>query len=71
MIDVFFIHLPERSLPRNNNPLTQSSMHIAIQTPTSPMVEASNVASVIRTIHMLARFMMHGTNVSPAPTITP
>ena len=40
---------------------------MAIHTPRRPRCGASRADAVMRTPHMLARFMMLGTSVSPAP----
>ncbi|CDA22225.1 unknown [Bacteroides sp. CAG:144] len=65
------IHLPHFIRARNIIPRKQSSMHIAIHTPCSPMEGASKAASVRRTAQILTKFIVAGTNVSPAPINTP
>ena len=52
-------------------PLKHSSMSMAIHTPFKPMVPARYADSGIRKPHMLTKFMILGTNVSPAPRNTP
>lgn len=64
-------HAPLRSLHRKIIPLKQSSIHIAIHTPLSPIVGARMAARGILTSHMLEKFIIAGITVSPTPTITP
>ena len=52
-------------------PRTQSSIAIAIHMPRSPIRGTSTSASPSRTIQMLHRFIMLGTNVSPVPRSAP
>ena len=63
----FHVH----SFTRNIMPRKQSSRHIASHTPRRPIVGASSAASVMRTPHIEARFMMLGATVLAAPTNTP
>ena len=44
---------------------------MAIHTPRRPRCGANRADAVMRTPHMLARFMMLGTSVSPAPRRAP
>ena len=48
-----FNHCPFNNLIRNITPLKQSSIHIAVQTPVSPIIGASMAAKVKRTTQML------------------
>lgn len=64
-------HFPRSSRTRNSTPRTHSSTHMASHTPTSPIRGARRLAAVMRTPHMLTRFRMLGTRVSPAPRRAP
>lgn len=46
-------------------------MHMAVHTPASPIVGARTAAMGRRTSHILPKFIIAGTTVSPTPTITP
>lgn len=59
------------SFTKKIKPLKQSSMHMAIHTPRSPIDGASIAASDMRTPHIEIRFIMLGTSVFAAPTNTP
>ena len=53
------------------NPLKHSSIHMASHAPSRPYLGARTAARVSLTAHMLPRFMILGTRVSPTPTKTP
>lgn len=65
------LHLLLDNRIRKIVPLKHSSMHIASQTPCSPIVFTNSADNVMRTVQMLNRFIMQGISVSPAPTKTP
>lgn len=67
----FFIHRSRFRRTRKIIPRKHNSTHMAIHTPFSPNVGASNAANDRRTAQMLKKFIRHGTSVSAAPTKTP
>ena len=63
--------LSPRNLMRKMMPRKVSSTVMAIQTPCSPMCEASSAAGMMRRSQMHVRFMVQGMSVSRAPTKMP
>ena len=59
------------NLIRNIIPLMISSVHMAIHTPARPRIGVRIMDNTILTPHMLTRFMILGTNVSPTPLSAP
>ena len=66
-----FYPFPFSNLIKNIIPLKQSSIHIASQTPLSPIEGARHEAKLRRTAHILTKFIMLGMSVSPVPIKTP
>lgn len=67
----YLFHLKKKRRDKNITPLNVNSMHIAIHTPSRPIVLESHHARGTLTSHILPKFINAGTVVCPTPTNAP